>query len=373
MVFAPAPPPHLPACCRPLELSAVGALRHQRQKVCEVTLRRSRRHGSTPTKPYAPDRLPPISHAREEEPHHFVHDPTPEGWNEPAHPRKWRARRFSAHEYVRARQTPQNDDSVCAGNIASRTVLPELERRHARKHRVDKFRQQRSSWRDGRNPQGDAREPHDSRDSLEEDEKEDRRTPDVRSSEASSPSQRRQMPDGRRRASGEGYESRDMPESQSEARQPQAGPPHIRRPEGERHSSHARDKQGFPSVSPEKKRGFPTQRMQAPGFGSEQPGVYRPRENPRPSVAPKGASYMQLSMKNSLSLPSIRRGVLKKAEVMAVQQLSAVRQLPTRKARDKAFKELLRLWHPDKNPQNLDVATAVFQLLQAERSRVLSV
>ena len=138
---------------------------------------------------------------------------------------------------------------------------------------MDKFRQQRSSWRDGRNPQGDAREPHDSRDSLEEDEKEDRRTPDVRSSEA----QRRQMPDGRRRASVEGYETRDTPESQSEARQPQAGPPHIRRPQGERHSSHARDKRGFPSVSPEKKRGFPTQRMQAPGFGSEQPGVYRPR------------------------------------------------------------------------------------------------
>lgn len=55
----------------------------------------------------------------------------------------------------------------------------------------------------------------------------------------------------------------------------------------------------------------------------------------------------------------------------AMQQLRNVQRLPTKEERQKAFKDLLRVWHPDKNPESVEVATAVFQRLQAERRKVL--
>jgi len=64
-------------------------------------------------------------------------------------------------------------------------------------------------------------------------------------------------------------------------------------------------------------------------------------------------------------------GSLKHAEAAAMQQLKQLQQLPRGEERQKAFKDLLRAWHPDKNPQSVEVATAVFQRLQAERKRVL--
>jgi len=54
-----------------------------------------------------------------------------------------------------------------------------------------------------------------------------------------------------------------------------------------------------------------------------------------------------------------------------MQQLRILQKLPTKEERQRGFKDLLRAWHPDKNPQNVEVATAVFQRLQAER-KVLS-
>lgn len=64
--------------------------------------------------------------------------------------------------------------------------------------------------------------------------------------------------------------------------------------------------------------------------------------------------------------------VLRRAELAAMQQLSRLEQLPSKEERQKAFKDLLRAWHPDKNPQNVEVTTAVFQRLNAERKKVLS-
>jgi len=62
---------------------------------------------------------------------------------------------------------------------------------------------------------------------------------------------------------------------------------------------------------------------------------------------------------------------LQEAQAAATQQLRHLKQIPSQEARLKAFKDLLRAWHPDKNPQNVEVATAVFQMLQAERSRAV--
>jgi len=62
---------------------------------------------------------------------------------------------------------------------------------------------------------------------------------------------------------------------------------------------------------------------------------------------------------------------LQAAKAAAMRQLLVLRQNPSREARQKGFKELLRMWHPDKNPGSPEVATAVFQMIQSERGRVL--
>lgn len=58
------------------------------------------------------------------------------------------------------------------------------------------------------------------------------------------------------------------------------------------------------------------------------------------------------------------------AEAVARRQLQHVKQNPSHEAREKGFKDLLRVWHPDKNPENPEVATVVFQMLQAERGGI---
>lgn len=95
-------------------------------------------------------------------------------------------------------------------------------------------------------------------------------------------------------------------------------------------------------------------------------------------TSPKAAAYMRRGdLDKSATLTGTRKVIaqkeemLKLAEAAAMQQLNEVRELPSKKDRQKGFKELLRAWHPDKNPENLEVATAVFQRLQAERSRAL--
>jgi len=100
-----------------------------------------------------------------------------------------------------------------------------------------------------------------------------------------------------------------------------------------------------------------------------------------PRTTPGAAAFMHRDLDKSASLKKPLGGsrkvtvpkeeVLKQAEAAAMHQLAALHHLPSKKERQKAFKELLRAWHPDKNPQNLEVATAVFQRLQEERSRAL--
>mmetsp|Transcript_4322 Transcript_4322/g.7354 ORF Transcript_4322/g.7354 Transcript_4322/m.7354 type:complete len:574 (+) Transcript_4322:68-1789(+) len=65
-----------------------------------------------------------------------------------------------------------------------------------------------------------------------------------------------------------------------------------------------------------------------------------------------------------------KQETMRHAEARAMQQLSAVQRLPNKDAKHKAYKELLRAWHPDKNPSNAAIATAVFQRIQAERVRL---
>lgn len=88
------------------------------------------------------------------------------------------------------------------------------------------------------------------------------------------------------------------------------------------------------------------------------------------------ASPEHRGFNRSQSLPAVGRRKdseqLEAAKSAALQQLRALRQMPSKEERQKGFKDLLRAWHPDKNPQNQEVATAVFQLLQVERNRIIN-
>jgi len=90
------------------------------------------------------------------------------------------------------------------------------------------------------------------------------------------------------------------------------------------------------------------------------------------SEAGHGAQRRAASVPVAPTTSSPADEALKQAEAAAMQQLKALQRLATKEEKQRAFKDLLRAWHPDKNPQSVEVATAVFQRLQAERKRVLS-
>lgn len=62
---------------------------------------------------------------------------------------------------------------------------------------------------------------------------------------------------------------------------------------------------------------------------------------------------------------------IRRSQAVALKQLQTVLDLPTKEQRQRSFKELLRAWHPDKNPQSVEVATIVFQRLQASKVKNL--
>mmetsp|Transcript_76683 Transcript_76683/g.197500 ORF Transcript_76683/g.197500 Transcript_76683/m.197500 type:complete len:455 (+) Transcript_76683:133-1497(+) len=55
---------------------------------------------------------------------------------------------------------------------------------------------------------------------------------------------------------------------------------------------------------------------------------------------------------------------VEKAKAEALEQLMKLRSVQPKETRMSEFRALLRKWHPDKNPDKTDVATAVFQFLQ---------
>eukprot|EP00434_Breviolum_minutum_P004711 symbB.v1.2.004151.t1/scaffold235.1/size321457/10 len=62
---------------------------------------------------------------------------------------------------------------------------------------------------------------------------------------------------------------------------------------------------------------------------------------------------------------------LQTAKSAAMQQLQNLKRSPCLELRRKGFKDLLRTWHPDKNPENLKVAVEVFLLIQDYRGLLL--
>lgn len=55
---------------------------------------------------------------------------------------------------------------------------------------------------------------------------------------------------------------------------------------------------------------------------------------------------------------------IEKAKAEALEKLMKLKEIESKENRSKEFRALLRKWHPDKNPDQQEVATAVFQFLQ---------
>jgi len=115
----------------------------------------------------------------------------------------------------------------------------------------------------------------------------------------------------------------------------------------------------------------PPCRPEAPN-SSPPPGAYHDRSSASgPSEPPHKHRSSSVPPAPAPSTTCPADEALRQAELAAMQQLKVVQRLPTKEERQRAFKDLLRAWHPDKNPQSVEVATAVFQRLQAERKKVL--
>ncbi|CAE7208293.1 unnamed protein product [Symbiodinium natans] len=97
-----------------------------------------------------------------------------------------------------------------------------------------------------------------------------------------------------------------------------------------------------------------------------------PPRHPRPSQSPQGhrSGRLKSVSTSTRNLQASGLAELQAAKSAAMRQLIILRQHPSKEARQKGFKDLLRMWHPDKNPGSPEVATAVFQMIQAERGRV---
>jgi len=56
------------------------------------------------------------------------------------------------------------------------------------------------------------------------------------------------------------------------------------------------------------------------------------------------------------------------AKKQVLAKLTVLKNVEPKEQRAKEFRLLLREWHPDKNPERIDMATAVFQFLQKGKS-----
>merc|ERR1712039_819043 len=66
----------------------------------------------------------------------------------------------------------------------------------------------------------------------------------------------------------------------------------------------------------------------------------------------------------SMAAPAGESEEVAQAKCDALQKLTGLQKIESKDARMKEYRALLRTWHPDKNPDRLEVATAVFQFLQ---------
>jgi len=92
-------------------------------------------------------------------------------------------------------------------------------------------------------------------------------------------------------------------------------------------------------------------------------------EDPSGTAGSRGHSGGQADASDTAAVAALKSQCngspdVEKAKAEALEELMKLRSLDTKEARMTEFRALLRKWHPDKNPERVEVATAVFQFLQ---------
>jgi len=67
-------------------------------------------------------------------------------------------------------------------------------------------------------------------------------------------------------------------------------------------------------------------------------------------------------------LNATTKKAIEDAKLEALNKLKQVQSIASKSQQTKEWRKLLKSWHPDKNQDNIEVATAVFQFLQKGKS-----
>jgi len=121
--------------------------------------------------------------------------------------------------------------------------------------------------------------------------------------------------------------------------------------------------------------------------GSSSPSSSRPRKKKKKKGKRRSSSSSSSRSRSSKSSKSSRGAAdastgagkeseapkdpeVEKAKAESLQKLMKLKTVEPIQARMKEYRELLRQWHPDKNPDKVEVATAVFQFLQKAKPMI---
>lgn len=107
-------------------------------------------------------------------------------------------------------------------------------------------------------------------------------------------------------------------------------------------------------------------RSSASGSPSSGSSSGSPAKGPATSKAGEGPATASSSAaaQDTAPAPSNSSPETEKAKAEVLEKLLKLREVEPREARIRDWRALLREWHPDKNPDRVEVATAVFQFLQ---------
>mmetsp|Transcript_66302 Transcript_66302/g.115357 ORF Transcript_66302/g.115357 Transcript_66302/m.115357 type:complete len:137 (-) Transcript_66302:111-521(-) len=90
----------------------------------------------------------------------------------------------------------------------------------------------------------------------------------------------------------------------------------------------------------------------------------------RKSSKSEGADEARSSATSGAADAQPKNPEVEKAKAEALERLMKLQSVEPKEARMKQWRELLRQWHPDKNADRAEVATAVFQFLQKAKPMV---
>ncbi|CAK8988041.1 unnamed protein product [Durusdinium trenchii] len=150
--------------------------------------------------------------------------------------------------------------------------------------------------------------------------------------------------------------------------------------DGEEEKEAASEESSSPSEKPKKEKKKRKKRRRKSSSGSSSSRAHK-KKKAKKHKSKGGSSSSGGSVKSSRSKSSSSACVMEepvkeaavpvssnpdidKAKQEALEKLLKLKTVEPKEARMKEWRELLRQWHPDKNPQRIEVATAVFQFLQ---------